>query len=312
MGILEKKTILTMDEGMFVSGYGLVQNYSLQPQKNGGSYISGQVQLKGQVPFKVWSNTSPNSAYVKMTTNPDEYKNSICQIRGKVDRFGGISSIIIDSITAVDPKEVGLSTSDFLEEIYDINAWWSRLEGVLRKNCSEAAVKVFEEILLPIKDKFVTEFAASFHHDNCKSGLLAHTTKVVRLATVLKMYPEITAKISSDALFLGCALHDIGKVFEYSNGTVSGTGKYISHHTFGVMLLIKNESLIVNAMGEDFYYSMLSVVEQHHGEYAERPRTVLAYVIYLLDNLDSTLTSLDKVISEAKDEQIQYNGYKLV
>ena len=182
-------------------------------------------------------------------------------------------------------------------------------EAVRRKPYS---VVLFDEIIKPVEDSFKNEFAAVSHHDACRSGLLAHTTKVVRMASMIKQYPEILKRVSSDLLFIGCALHDIGKVFEYNNGAISNLGKSLSHHTFGVIILLDNKELICSSMGESFFYSLLAVVEQHHGEYAEHPRTVASYVIYQLDNLDSRLTSLNSLLAESDGDVVQYDGYKMI
>lgn len=312
MDILNKKEINNTDEGMYVSGYAYIQNYSVQPQKNGGQFISGHLQAQGQLPFKVWSDTRPDGAFISLLNNPTEYKGRVCYIKGKVDRFGGNTSLVIDTIRAINSDEVGLTESDFFEEVYDVTKWWRLLEGTIKNNCSDEAYNLFLNIMSSVKSRFVVEFAAANHHDNCKSGLLAHTTKVVKMAALLKMYPNLWSKVSTDALFLACALHDVGKIKEYSNGTISDEGKIISHHTFGVMFAIENKDTIINSMGDKFFLELLSVFEQHHGEWGERPRTTLAYVVHLLDNLDSTLTSLDSMLGETKAEQIVYNGYKLV
>ena len=157
----------------------------------------------------------------------------------------------------------------------------------------------------------MTEFAAVWHHDNCKAGLLAHTTKVVRMASLIRMYPEITKKISPDVLFIGCALHDIGKVYEYGLGAVTDEGKVLSHHTFGVLFCASHKKDIVEALGRDGYRLLLSIIEQHHGEYGERPRTVAAYVVHRLDMLESVLTSVNTLLKDSPDGNIQYDGYKL-
>lgn len=313
MNNFDKNTINSMDEGTWVRGYALIQNYSLLPQKNGGQYISGQLQVKGQVPFKVWSNTDADSVYVTMINNSDSIKNSICMVEAMVNKYGGVTSLILNKLIAVDEGKLGLSKSDFFEEVYDADKWYNTLMTVLHKNCSEKAINLFENLINPIFDRFKNEFAAVYHHDNCKSGLLAHTTKVVRIATIVKMYPALFERLSPDVLFLSCALHDVGKIVEYNDGIISERGKMLSHHTFGVLFLVDNKDLICSSMGDDFFYELLSVVEQHHGEYEERPRTVLAYVVHKLDAIDAHLTSLNSLISEGNTgDQIQYDGYKLI
>mgnify|MGYP001332385411 CR=1 FL=1 len=309
MNKLEKKELLVKEEGTYVRGYVLVQSVQVLPTKNGSQYIAGNVQAVGQVPFKMWSN---ENAFGKLMAQKEVYLGKICRVDAKIDRYGGTTSLIVSDLDPVDATELGLSEVDFLEEVYDINQWWGMLETVLKKYCSEEALSIFNMVISPIKEKFTTEFAAVSHHDNCKSGLLAHTTKVVRLASLLKMYPQVMKRVSPDLLFLACALHDIGKIYEYANGAVSEEGKMISHHTFGVLMLNGMRAKIEEIMGSNFYYQLLAVIEQHHGEWGERPRTVASYVINLIDNLDAKLTSLDSVLAESNGDMVNYDGYKLV
>ena len=303
--ILKKEEITTEYEGSFVEGLAFIQSYNVLPQKNGGKYIMGQLQVKGQMSFKVWSNCL---AFSTLTTT--DLKGTICRLKGKIDKFGGTTSIIVESVVKVEDDSI--LKSNFFEDVYNAESLWGTLSNVLMKNCSEDAYAMFNQLIEPYYDRFINECAAVSHHDNCKSGLLAHTTKVVRMASLIKMYPEILARISPDLLFISCAIHDIGKIFEYSDCAMSGLGIMLSHHTFGVKLLLENKKIIIESMGENFFYKLLAVVEQHHGEYEERPRTVVAYVVHLLDTLESQLASLNSVLAESDGSMVQFNGFKLV
>lgn len=307
--MLCKEDLSEFNNGMYVDGCVLMQSMQILPTKNGGQYISGNFQAKGQVAYKVWSS---DTAFGKLSTHKDEYIGNVCRIRGKVDNYGGILSVIISDLDVVDINEGSVNKVDFMEDVYDASQWEDTLFKVLRKYCSEEVVTLFENIIAPYRDNFLYEFAAVSHHDNCKSGLLAHTTKVVRLATLIKMYPEIMNRVSPDLLFIACALHDIGKIMEYESGAMSEEGLVLSHHTFGVLILSENRDEIVEKKGKDFYNQLLAVVEQHHGEYGERPRTVASYVIHLLDNLEAKLASLNSLLSDSNGNMIMYDGYKLV
>lgn len=311
MEMLVRDKLVKQAEGTLIKGYVLISGYQLNPQKNGGFYISGTLQAMGTIPFKVWSSTVGDSLYAKMTGNESLFKGSICYVEGKVDRYGGNFSLVLNEGRVIDGEDVGLKESDFLEDVYDVGAFWQSLIGVLKKNCSEKAVTMFERVISEVKERFMTEFAAVWHHDNCKAGLLAHTTKVVRMASLIRMYPEIAKKISPDVLFIGCALHDIGKIYEYRMGAVSTEGKVLSHHTFGVLFCVSHKDEIVEALGLDGYHLLLSIIEQHHGEYGERPRTVAAYVIHKLDLLESVLTSINALLKDSPDGNIQYDNCKL-
>lgn len=307
--MLCKEDLSEFNNGMYVDGCVLMQSMQILPTKNGGQYISGNFQAKGQVAYKVWSS---DTAFGKLSTHKDEYIGNVCRIRGKVDNYGGILSVIISDLDVVDINEGSVNKVDFMEDVYDASQWEDTLFKVLRNYCSEEVVTLFENIIALYRDNFLYEFAAVSHHDNCKSGLLAHTTKVVRLATLIKMYPEIMNRVSPDLLFIACALHDIGKIMEYESGAMSEEGLVLSHHTFGVLILSENRDEIVEKKGKDFYNQLLAVVEQHHGEYGERPRTVASYVIHLLDNLEAKLASLNSLLSDSNGNMIMYDGYKLV
>lgn len=312
MEMLKRDSLLKTDEGLIVKGYALIVSYQLNPQKNGGFYISGNMQAKGMVPFKVWSDSRQGSPFMELSKDLEAYKSTVCYIEGKVDRYSGSTSLVLNDVRAVDAENLGLLVSDFLQDVYDIDTYWQVLTGVLSKNCSEEAYNMFIQLVNPVREKFITEFAAIWHHDNCKSGLLAHSTKVARMATLLKMYPNIMKRVSPDILYVSCALHDIGKIYEYSMGSISSDGMKLSHHTFGVMLCTKNEDLIVSALGKEGYYTLLSVIEQHHGEFGERPRTVAAYVVHLIDSVEAKLSTIESMIGESNGAQIQYDNYKLI
>lgn len=306
--ILNKKKFENYDDGTYVKGYVYIQDFEYKSQKNGGQYISGTLQANGVCNFIVWN--SQYGAYAVMSTNKENYKNKVAVIEGKVNKFGGSVSLIIETINT-DIGEVSLSECDFFESKYDENKWFSVLNKTVKDHCSSDAYDIFCHIINPIKDLFLKEFAAIYYHDNCKSGLLAHTTKVVKIANIVSLYPNLLKRVNKDELYIGCALHDIGKVYEYSNGSISDMGKLISHRTIGVLLIYNNKDYIISKMGDKFYYDLLSVIEQHHGEYGERPRTIISYVIHLIDSLDSELTSLNELIANSNTEQIIYNGTKL-
>lgn len=304
--IVKKEVLMHKPEGTIVQSLCLIQNYGTYPQKNGGNFLAGQLQLVGSLPFKVWSNSD---AFARLSTT--DMQNKIVLISGRVDRYGGVPSIIIEEVDVpTDDILSVVSELDFMEEKYDSDEIVSSIRSLIKSKCSEGALAVWDSIQEMLGERFKVEFAAVSHHDNVKSGLAAHTLKVLRISTVTKLYPELFKVISPDLLYLGCALHDIGKVLEYSNGVVSERGKRLSHHTFGVLILAEKSDFIIETMGQVFYDSLLSIVEQHHGEYEERPRTLAAYIVHKFDMLDSTLTSIETAL-QTGDGMIRYDNFQL-
>lgn len=307
MGMLLKSELLKGCDKQAINGSAYIKDCEKLTTKTGSEYYSGMLECKGSVPFKVWSS---NPAFEVFKTT--EIVGKVCMVEGKLDFFTGSVAIVIDNV-CVDTLN-GYDISDFYEDVYDIDKYFGNLVSTLSKNVSDRAMKVFDTIMTgSMLERFKVEYAARYHHDNCKSGLLAHTTKVVKLASLVKMYPAVMNRVGTDLLFLGCALHDIGKVYEYSNGSISDVGKLISHNTYGVLILHEYKDFIISTLGDEFYVNLLAIIQQHHGEYGERPRTVASCVINMLDCFDSDMTSLNNLLDEASEgEQIRFCDFKLI
>lgn len=308
--ILVKDEVLAKPDKSRVSGYVLVRNYEEQPTKKGSTYLLGVADAVGEVQFKIWRGSCFDFA------QENNCKGKICLIEAEVNEFGGAKSLIVSAMAPVPEERLvteNLKEEDFVILKYDANAYWSSMHNIVAKNVSENAFKVFSLLIGEVEDDFKKEFAAIHHHDNCTGGLLAHSTRVMKMSAVIKQYPEITSRVSEDLLYVGSALHDIGKVVEYNKGTISEEGKRLSHLLFGCLMLEKHKSEIVELKGEEFYLNLLSVISQHHGEYGERPRTVAALVVHQIDLLESYLTSLDTTLSiVGAGEQISFDDMKLV
>ncbi len=301
--ILTKEQIMSAPNGQRLFGLVYVHDYDEYPAKNGSMFFSGNAECVGAVGFKVWAGATFN----QIKESP--VKSTICDITCEVNEYAGTKSIIITDIKQYEGTE--LTPDMFFEQKYDAQDLWNRLTNILKKNTSENAYKVFELIMEKHKDVFMKEYAAISHHDACMSGLLAHTKKVVSIAQIIMWYPNIVSGVNVDVLFIGAALHDIGKILEYNNGVISEEGKKMSHLTLGVELVGEFKSQIVELMGEGFYDDIIAIINQHHGEFGERPRTVAAYVIHLIDILESKLTDIDDMVAQSTSDQFKTDGYYL-
>lgn len=305
--ILEKRNLVGLPDGSVVDGLVYVKNYSVLPTKSGGSYIGGSLESKGTIPFKSWSNTE---AY-KVLTESDPKVQGPKRVVASVNIYGGTFSLVVQNVFDVS-GEHKYTFADFSESKYDIEGYWDNLCATLKKLVSPEAYNVFTMIMSEgVADRFKEEVAAVSHHDNCFGGLLGHSLKVSKMCSLLKMYPNLYSRVDTDLLYVGCAVHDIGKILEYNQSCMSEYGKMVSHLCSGAILVSKYEKEIIGLKGESFYWGLLSVISQHHGEYGERPRTVASYVIHMLDLLESQLTSLDQMLEDSSQNQLVVGDFKL-
>lgn len=302
--ILLKEDLMALPDGQPIVGYVHIGAYNVQPTKNGGTFISGTLNCVGTVSFKVWN----GPLYDTMVT--DSMIGKICRINGKVNEYNGMKSVIVDSCVPYEGDEE-LNVDDFLEHKYDAEQLFSKMYSILENNCTSEGMQVFNMLMDPIKDRFCKEYAAVQHHDACAGGLMAHTYKTVRLTQIIKFYDSIFGAIDKDLLFISAALHDIGKTREYDNGALSSVGMQMSHLTLGVEMIVPFEQAIVRLKGQEFYSGLISVIQQHHAEYGERPRTLVAYIIHLIDKLEAQFTDINDIVNTATSSQVKIDDYKL-
>lgn len=303
-GVITKQMFMEAPNNAVMNGLVLIRSYTEKPTSNGTStYLYGTAEGVGSMPFKVWSGKTLQDM------KQNDYTGKICEVKVSVNEYNGVRSLIIESLTPY--KGTNYKQSDFLEKKYDADELWTTMLNVIAKNCSQEACDIFKLIIKPIEERFKTEFAAINHHDNCVNGLLAHTTKVVRISQIIKFYPVLQDAVTNDVLIIGCALHDIGKVLEYNMGNISEQGKILNHLTLGLTMIMDKRDDIVRLKNEEFYNTLLSVVQQHHGEYGERPKTLAAYIVHLIDSMEAKLTDASEAVEAATGDTIKCEDFYL-
>lgn len=297
MEVLKSDIVLSKDKGTIVEGTVLVKEYSIKKTKTGKDYIDGTLQIGGVVKFKIWSGATC-SAFIS-----EDYSGCVCEIRGEVDEYQGVKSIIISECRAVE----GFSNSQFMEVRYNKEGYWNSFRSVLDSNLSDKGKNFMEEMLYKdtaLVERFKEEFCAKSHHDNCLSGLLAHSYKMLCiLHYILPSYPDIielegeNSADRKDLLFIGVALHDIGKTKEMEFG-VYQPNSGVSHRFFGAEWLAQNKEFIVRQYDEKWYYDLVSVMLQHHGEYGDPCRTWASYIVHNIDLFESRLQGFCQIKAE--------------
>lgn len=293
MGVISQSILKTGKGGQKVEGVILVKNYSVSLTKTGKEYISGQLQSGSMIPFKVWSSSE---AFGVLKNN--DLINKPCAVVGSFDDFGGTISIVINSIAIVD----GYTPSQFFENKYDKKAYQSALKGLCNQYLSVRGNSLIDGILFSDKDlfsRFSEEFSAMSHHDNCMSGLLAHTYKVVNLVVwTIQMYPNILidengslSKDRQDLLIIGSILHDIGKVMEMQFG-VYQPNSAVTHRILGLDILYKYRDKIEGTYNSKWFRDLQSILVEHHGVYGDSCRTVVSYIVHMADMYDAGMTGL--------------------
>lgn len=265
--------------GDAVSGIILLKDVVRATTKNGKPFFHGSVCSGTDVSFKAWD----NSEAFKMLERED-LAGKVVYISGNWSEYMGVFSIILDTVMT-NAELVAIDPMNFIESKYNIDAYWSGLQNIMKSTLTDKGMLLANKFLFEneeVANAFKVEFAAKSHHDNCKAGLLAHTYKVCYLMQVtLNLYKDIVDK---DLVMLGVLLHDIGKIKEMHMGVYQPCSK-VTHRFLGIEMLDKD--LIVENYGEDWYYELVSIMLQHHGEWGDPCKTVSARLVNLVDEFEA-------------------------
>lgn len=224
----------------------------------------------------------------------------VLHFSGKVNEFNETKNFAVDEVLALEAHEQGnYPASLFEERVYDVDSLRSFEQGIFANSpMTEAGHTILHMILDPLREKFEIEYAAragGANHDNVVNGLFAHSLKCLNhLHYALPWYSSLTHRSDVDLLYIGTYTHDLGKVIEYSNGDMSPTGQLVSHRTLMAEYIAPLKSQIVDLKSEEWYYRLMSIYAQHHGEYEESPRTIESMIVHSIDNMEATLSSLDQ------------------
>ena len=292
------------DEGVV-----LLKNYSQGTTGTGKPKYSGTLANIEEVKFNVWNNSG---AYEYFENLPADAAPHVVWIFYSLSKYG----LVINKIMAVE----GYDPEDFVYHKYEIKDTAIEFKKVLHESgITDAAMKIIRDVLHMdfndhVSKRLVREYAAYSHHDNCPTGLLAHMTKCIKIYNGVKSsYHFLEDERTNDLMVIGLALHDIGKIFEMHDGVYQNYS-FITHRGLGLEHLLPFKPSIVELYNEEFFYMLYSILQQHHGEYGENPRTVYAMLVHMIDDMEAQFTGIDDalqaemVTTDASGAKIKYNG----
>lgn len=290
-------------------GIVLLKNYNQGSTNSGKPKYTGTIANIEESKFNTWNNSS---AFEYLSQLPTDSQPHVVWICYSLSKYG----LIINHIEGVD----GFDPDSFVYHKYSAKQKATDFISVLKESgITENAMSVIRAVYHmeyndTVSKRIVREYAAYSHHDNCPSGLLAHTVKCIKIYNGIKAtYAFLKDEITNDLMVISITLHDIGKIYEMHDG-IYQEYSFITHRGLGLEHLMPYKKMIVGLYSEEFYYMICSVILQHHGEYGEYPRTVYAMIVHMIDDLEAQLTSIDdllqsgEVTCDSGGAKIKYDG----
>ena len=221
-------------------------------------------------------------------------KGDYALVKGKVNQFQNRQQLIISDISKVDASQI--NTQDFIAKaetppeimLEKLTAHIDSMDDVYLRDLLKSII-VEPEVTRRLKE---WQAGKTIHHAY-HAGLLEHILSCVELgAWLAKHY-----KLNRNYIIAGCFLHDIGKIYELTDGTnveYTEEGKLLGHVAKGIELIDRYAARI-NNFPHDTKIHLKHIVLSHHGEYEygamKLPQTSEALLVYLIDLIDSKLNS---------------------
>ncbi|MBR6028893.1 MAG: HD domain-containing protein [Clostridia bacterium] len=287
---MEEITVSMLTPGTRMEGFLLVRTAEQRVGK-GGNYLDLLlVDKTGEISAKVWDGTAvPPPA------------GSVIKVRGLVQEFNGRLQFRVEKFRPARPDDnVDLNNlvpcaprkpADMRREI----------DSTIEKMASEPLKKLVREMLRLAGDRLEWFPAAQKMHHAERSGLLHHTTDMLRAAEeLLKAYPFL----NGDLLRAGVILHDLAKLDEMKSDEMGNVQDYtrdgllVGHLVRGVSTL-DQAARNVDVSGE-IVQLLEHMIISHHGvpEFGS-PRLPMfpeAQVLHMLDTLDAKMNEMKAIL----------------
>lgn len=229
---------------------------------------------------------------------------SIVKVRATGNEFNGRMQLRVEKIRAAESRDQVDMSALIPCAPRDPNEMLGEVVRAADHIADPDLRRITCELLDRAGDKLLTFPAAKQMHHAERSGLLHHTTTMLRAANaIMSVYPQLNASL----LIAGVIVHDLAKIDEMDADTLglvsdySVDGKLIGHIVRGVV----NIQLAAEKTKANPGKALLlqHMVLSHHGipEYGSplAPKFPEAEVLNTIDTLDARLYEMDEALSRA-------------
>ena len=283
------KLIAEMHTGDDVEGFYVLKDAFLKTTAAGKPFLSGVLaDRSGTIDLKVWDYSGPIGA------RPEDI-GRVVKIRGQVSEFKGAPQLTAGRIRMADGNDqYDLSTLVPTAPI-DTDARVAEIERMIDSMEDTDYQSVARAMLARHLDAFRSIPAAKSVHHSFLSGLLMHTSNMLRLADFLSgLYDEI---IDRSLLLTGTLLHDMAKAQEFVFSQLglatdySIKGQLLGHLVMGAQDAAETAARL--GVPEEKSVLLQHLILSHHGEpefgAAVRPLCAEAELLSLIDAVDSRM-----------------------
>jgi 3'-5' exoribonuclease len=301
---------VAVEKKLFIENLSLGQEFSMpllvkscrrQISNRGEPYLSLELSDRsGEISAKVWEGAD------QLKTRLTE--GSVAVVRGLVQSYRNLPQLVIRWAESVEWSDV--NHRDYLPSSTRSAESMTKDLLALIARISDPDYRLLTEKVLahPRAQEFwSTPAAKSFHHAYL-GGLLEHTLSVAQMAAMVGSH--YGSCLDGSLLLAGAILHDVGKIWEFSHGSVTDyttSGRLLGHLVLGVLFITEVGQELPD-FPKDKLLFIQHLIASHHGQLihgaCQTPKLLEAVALHQLDNLDGKLNGIGAFINKDIGQQV--------
>jgi 3'-5' exoribonuclease len=288
-------------------GYFLCAQKELRPIRSGELLLVTLQDASGQINGKVLDDIP--------RFNAEFEAGEFVRIEGRGTVFQGQLQLLITHIRRVNPPQDRLQ--GFREEDCVLSAprsgeeMWAELTDHLARVRVPHLRVLLNRITTDHREALMEWPAAQQIHHAYRGGLLEHVLKMAETGRFLaRAYGA-----DEDLVFAGTLLHDIGKLqelhYEPGGATYTRDGNLIGHIALG-LILVREAVNRISGFPDTLRSELEHLVLSHHGSFDHGspvlPKTIEAFILATVDELDTRIHQIRRAVSEDPTDQ-EFTGW---
>jgi 3'-5' exoribonuclease len=263
---------------------------------------------------------STGQVVAKLMSDVDRYKDEFdagefVRVEGRASSYNGRLELVLSTIRRVNPdqdRRDGFREEDaILSAPRPIDEMWAELQGHLHGIKNNHLRVLLNRIVMDHEAQLRVWPAAQVIHHAYRGGFLEHITKMAEVGR----FVSNAYGAEWDLVLAGIVLHDIGKLQElaYEGGAGSYTrdGNLVGHIALGIVM-VREAINGISGFPDELRAHVEHLIASHHGvrEHGSpvEPKTVEAFILASIDELDAKLSQVRRAISEDPSDD-EFTGW---
>ena len=253
---------------------------------------------------------STGQIVAKVMADVDRYKSEFdagefVRVEGHGSIYNGQLQLVLTSIRRVNPDQdrlQGFREDDcVLSAPRPVDEMWAELQEHLRGVKNDHVRVLLNRIVADHEAQLRVWPAAQQIHHAYRGGFLEHITKMAEVGRLIAR----AYNADEDLVLAGVVLHDIGKLeelaYEGGSGSYTRDGNLVGHIALG-MMMVREQITAISGFPTELRSQIEHLIASHHGirEHGSpvEPKTVEAFILASIDELDARLNQVRKAIAD--------------